>query len=244
MSELFPTMNYKLKGIVLHTVKYRDNDLIAYLYTDVCGRKSFVVRGGRRGKLPAGLHPLSLIEFEAGGGRKSELHYMSEYHRARVLAGITGDVRKNAVALFAGELLYRLLRDEQADASLFAFVFNSVCLLDELSAGVANFHLHFMVHLARYLGFSMPDKADDDAWFDIKSGRFSLLRPVHPQFFEKDDTLVLSRLLNCPASSVSDIELSGEQRHRFLSAMLRFYSFRFDCNIHLRSPGVLHEVFS
>ncbi|MDR2563703.1 MAG: DNA repair protein RecO [Prevotellaceae bacterium] len=236
-------MNYKLKGVVLHTVKYRDNSLIIYLYTDLYGRKSFLVRGGRRGKLPAGLHPLSLIEFEANGGRKSELHCISEYHRTKVLDGIIGDVRKNAIALFAGELLYRLLRDEQADASLFAFVFNSVCMLDELRAGVANFHLHFMVHLSRYLGFSMPDKADDDTWFDIKSGRFTILRPLHPQFFEKEDTLILSRLLNCPASSVSEIELSGEQRHKFLAAMLKFYSFRFDCNILLRSPSVLHEVF-
>lgn len=237
-------MKYKLKGIVLHTMKYRDNSLITYLYTDVCGRKSFVVRGGRKGKLPAGLHPLSLIEFEASGGRKSELHYMSEYHRSKALAEITGDVRKNAIALFAGELLYRLLRDEQADAALFAFVFHSVCMLDELSAGVANFHLHFMVHLARYLGFSMPDKGDEDTWFDVKSGRFTAIRPQHPQFFDKDDSRVLMRLLSCPASSVSSIELSGEQRHKFLSAMLQFYSFRFDCNIHLRSLGVLHEVFS
>ena len=232
-----------MKGIVVHTIKYRDNSLITYMYTDVYGRKAFIVRGLRNGKLPSGLHPLSLLEFETSGRQIAEMQYIKEYSPAKILSGITSDVRKNAIALFTGELLYRLLRDEQADASLFAYIFNSVCLLDELNSGVANFHLHFMVQLARYLGFSMQDNTGDGMWFDIKSGNFTMLKPVHPHYFDRDETAILSRLLNCLASQVSEIELSGEQRYKFVVAMMRFYSFRFDCNLNLHSLSILHEVF-
>ena len=36
---------YKARGIVLHTIKYGDSSAIAYLFTDVLGRMSYMVQG-------------------------------------------------------------------------------------------------------------------------------------------------------------------------------------------------------
>lgn len=38
---------YKARGIVLHTIKYGDSSAIAYLFTDVLGRMSYMVQGIR-----------------------------------------------------------------------------------------------------------------------------------------------------------------------------------------------------
>ena len=38
---------YKGRGIVLHTLKYGDTSMVAYLLTDVGGRRSYMVQGVR-----------------------------------------------------------------------------------------------------------------------------------------------------------------------------------------------------
>ena len=39
--------SYKGRGVVLHTLKYGDSSMVAYLLTDVGGRRSFMVQGVR-----------------------------------------------------------------------------------------------------------------------------------------------------------------------------------------------------
>ena len=64
---------YKARGIVLHTIKYGDSSAIAYLFTDVLGRMSYMVQGIRskrgRGNKAALLQPMFLVEFEGVNSR-------------------------------------------------------------------------------------------------------------------------------------------------------------------------------
>ena len=39
--------SYKARGIVLHTVKYGESSLVAYLFTDVGGRQTYMIQGVR-----------------------------------------------------------------------------------------------------------------------------------------------------------------------------------------------------
>ena len=56
---------YKARGIVLHTIKYGDSSAIAYLFTDVLGRMSYMVQGGLD-LTPAITHRFHYTEFEKG----------------------------------------------------------------------------------------------------------------------------------------------------------------------------------
>ena len=59
--------SYKGRGIVLHTLKYGDSSLVAYLLTDVGGRRSYMVQGVRsrgRGSKLALFQPMFPVEFE------------------------------------------------------------------------------------------------------------------------------------------------------------------------------------
>ncbi|MFR4024509.1 MAG: recombination protein O N-terminal domain-containing protein [Alistipes indistinctus] len=40
--------SYKARGIVLHTVKYGESSLVAYLFTDVGGRQTYMIQGSVR----------------------------------------------------------------------------------------------------------------------------------------------------------------------------------------------------
>lgn len=238
-------MQHKLKGIVLHHIKYKDNSLITYLYTNQFGRKTYIIKGRNNGKKKnISLQALSLLEFETQGRPGADIPQIKECVPAVLLPSILTDVRKSAIALFMGELLYKLLKEEEANEPLFDYLYHSICLLDALEEGAHNFHLHFMVQLARYLGFSMPDNRHENAYYDIKTGEFTGIQPRHPQFFDHRETQLLTMLISCPASQIGQVNLHGELRYRFSCKMIDFYAFHFDHVLPIRSLSVLHELFS
>jgi DNA repair protein RecO (recombination protein O) len=229
-----------MRGIVLNEIKYRDNLDIVYLYTDARGRRTCLLN--RRKKMRR-LSPLSLIEFESSGREKSEMQYLKEYVFSPLLPDIAGDARKCAIAMFTGEFLYRVLREEESNPSLFVFLDASIRMLEFLVEGVANFHLHLMVQLSKHLGFSIPASKTGRGYFDIKLCEFVCVRPAHPQFFDSENTEILASLLELSVDRLGELKLSGRQRIAFANLMLNFYSFRFDHPINMKSADVLHEIF-
>jgi DNA repair protein RecO (recombination protein O) len=230
-----------MKGVVLSGIKYTDNQDIVYLYTDEKGRKTYILNRQKKGNR---LSPLSLIEFETYGRKNAEIQYLKEFVLSPPLPEISTDVRKSSIAMFIGEFLYKILKEEDSSLSLFGFVSKSICLLDMLHDGVSNFHLHFMVQLSKHMGFSISANQHGYDYFDIKYCKFVFIKPLHPQFFDKDNTAILARLLELPANQLNELKLTGEQRINFANRMLDFYSCRFDYTFGLKSLNVLHEIFA
>ncbi len=240
-------MIHKLRAIVLHSIKYKENSVIAYLYTDGFGRQTYLVNGLRSGKNKAKtnlFHPLFLLDLEAYHNPKSDIQRLKEYQLAAPLQSTPFVLTKSSLALFIGEVLYKVIREEEPNAELFSYLFHSILMLDELNDGIANFHLHFLAQLSKYLGF-YPNtaKQKEATYFDIKTGEFCILRPRHPLFFSEENTQLLSRLISLPASQLSQLELNRYQRSSFLSSMMEFYGFHFESLSQLQSLQVLNEVF-
>ena len=149
--------SYKARGIVLHTVKYGESSLVAYLFTDVGGRQTYMIQGVRssrgRGNKAALFQPMFLLEFEGIEQPHAEMHRMKEVRNLVPLSSVPFDVRKSTVSLFMAEVLYRLIREVEANEPLFDFICSAVQQLDRMEQGVANFHLWFLVRLSAYLGF-------------------------------------------------------------------------------------------
>ncbi|MDR1593943.1 MAG: DNA repair protein RecO [Prevotellaceae bacterium] len=229
-----------MKGIVLSGIKYTDNQDIVYLYTDMRGRRTYILNRQKKGNR---LFPLSLIDFECSGRQNAEIQYLKEFVFSPVLPEISSDIRKSSIAMFIGEFLYRILKEEDSSPALFEYISKSICLLDMLSDGVQNFHLYFMVQLSKHMGFSIAANKNDYDYFDIKYCKFVFSQPLHPQYFDKDNTRILSRLLNLSSNQLNELKLTGEQRINFANRMLDFYSSRFDHSLIIKSLNVLHEIF-
>jgi len=240
-------MLHKLKAIVLHSIKYKENSSIVYLYTDGFGRQTYLINGLRSSKSKAKqslFHPLFLLDIEAYHNPKSDIQRLKECQLAVPLQSTPFVLTKSSLALFISELLYKVVREEEPNAELFGFLYHSILMLDELEDGVANFHLHFLTQLSKYLGF-YPNiaKQEDASYFDIKTGEFCVFRPRHPLFFSTESTSLLKSLINLPASRLSQLELNRHQRNSFLGSMMEFYSFHFENLSQLKSLQVLSEVF-
>jgi DNA repair protein RecO (recombination protein O) len=229
-----------MKGIVLSGIKYTDNKDIVYLYTDMKGRTACIFDRRKKGRL----FPLSIIEFETSGRKNAEMQYLKEFVFSPPLPEIYSSVRKSAVAMFIGEFLYKILKEEESSSALFEFISRSICMLDLTEDSVSNFYLHFMVQLSKYMGFSIPANRNNYDYFDIKYSKFVFTKPLHPQFFDESNTGILSRLLELPINRLNELKITGEQRINFANHMIDFYSFRFDHTLIIKSLNVLHEIFN
>ncbi len=240
---------YKAKGIVLHTIKYGDTGLVAYVLTDVFGRQTYMVQGVRssrgHGNRAAMLQPMFLVEFEGLESPRVEMHRFRELRAAVPLRSVPFDVRKSTIALFMAEMLYRLVREVEANSPLFDFVWNAVCELDALeeSAGVANFHLWFMVGLAHHLGFSPGNEYSSGWWFDIREGLFVPVEPRHGTCFSRENTALLGSLMEIHADLLASFALNRVRRAEFMNAMLAYFDYHLDAVRDIRSVDILREVF-
>ena len=98
---------YKGRGIVLHTLKYGDTSMVAYLLTDVGGRRSYMVQGVRsrsgRGSKLALFQPMFPVEFEGLESPRQQMDRFKEVRAGFVLQSLPFDVRKSTMALFMAE---------------------------------------------------------------------------------------------------------------------------------------------
>lgn len=240
--------SYKGRGIVLHTLKYGDSSMIVYLLTDVGGRRSYMVQGIRsrtgRGSKQALFQPVFPVEFEGlEPSQAQRMHRFREVRSGFLLQGIPFDVRKSTMAIFMAEVIYRLVRESERNEALFEFVWNSVAALDRMQEGVANFHLWFLAHLSRLLGFCPGNDYAEGAWFDIKEGLYTPAAPPHTLVLAQDEARTLDRLLRCTLLELPAVGLNRTQRVGFLNAMLTYFGYHLDSINAVQSVRILREVF-
>ena len=222
--------------------------MVVYLLTDTGGRRSYMVQGVRsrngRGSKLALFQPMFPVEFEGLESSRQQMHRFKEVQGGFVLQSLPFDVRKSTMALFMAEVLYRLVREyDEPNQALFDFVWNSVGALDSMDEGVANFHLWFLANLSRLLGFRPGNDYTPGAWFDIREGSFTPLRPSHGEMLSTDDARILHDLLECDVRCLAEIGLNRTQRVEFLNAVLVYFGYHLDAISAVQSVRILREVF-
>ena len=239
----------KLRGIVLHSIKYGETSVIAHIYTDMQGRQAYMlngVRGARPRRQSALIQPLFLLDIEAYPVRRQgAICRMKEFRAGVPLRSLPFDVHKNAIALFIGEVLYKLIREEEQNEALFEFLCKYILLLDEMQRGVPNFHLYFLAQLAQQLGF-FPGNAHSEeyAYFDMKNGLFAPFAPAHGVFMYKPTSALLGTLLGAASDDLQRIQTSRMQRSLLLRKLLDYYCSHLGMANPIRSLAVLEEVFA
>ena len=189
----------KTRGIVLHVLPYNDRHNIIYMYTEAFGRASYLVARsrGKKSLLSKALAmPLAVLELEVEHQPKRELQKVRECRLCFPITQLCSHPVKSMIALFLAEVLYRSLKEPEPDAALFAYLYRSVQLLEEVEAGLANFHLVFLLGLLSHLGiFPNVTALREGLYFDLVEGQFIDRQPDHPQFLKPEESRVLARLL-------------------------------------------------
>lgn len=241
-------MFYKTEGIVLHGLKYGDSGRIVTVYTEAFGRCTFILQGIHAKKSTGKanlLQPLFLLEMEVDHRQGRELQRAREIRIKHPYQTVPYDIIKSSQAIFIAELLYKVLREEEARPELFQFLSHSFQMLDLVDQGVANFHLAFLIQLTRFMGFAPTlNFSEERTYFDMVSGLFTGISPPHPNYLEKEEGTVFAAFVGASYEEIGKIPLTSAQRNKFLLNMIDYFSLHLGIRLQLKSLEVLHEIFS
>lgn len=237
-----PSGRYKTRGVVLHSVKYGERKLIVYMLTRDFGRRSFITNIGSGGR--GVIQQLFILDFDGWAGR-GELHSMDRPSQGEALRNIPFDVVKSTIALFLAELLYRLIQDEQADHELYDFVERTVMALDstDSSNASANFHLWFLVHLTRYMGYMPEDNYTTGAVLDYRNGQYITHMPQHTLYMPHAEAQLFHLLAGMSIDDLGSLPLGRTARVALLERLIDMYGYHTDAIHQVNSLRILAEVF-
>jgi len=237
----------KTRGIILHQIKYTDSGIVAQLYTRKFGRQSFLIKGMRNKK--AGKHnilfqPMFILELEMYYKASREMQTLKEFSVAYTPYDIHSNIRKSTVAIFLGEVLTSVLREESPHEEMYDYIEEAIMYFDRCMEDYANFHIAFLAGLSSYLGFEpSPRIRPENVFFDMKNGSFVPFPPVHGSYANEEVSEILADFFSSSYDNAGKIALTGILRNEILETIVRYYSFHLPGLKKINSLEVLKEVF-
>lgn len=233
--------------VALKTTKHSDTQSILTAYCRELGRVSFALpAGGGKGaaRLRALTMPLGIVECEAEPRAGREVMPMRQAVRGLPLATVHSDPVKQMIAMFLAEVLAVTLQTSDADPALYDFIVSAVRKLDSAdSRGTANFHICFLLNLARHLGIE-PDMSTYAVGtvLDLADGCWRKSIPLHRDYLRVQEAETAHKLLRMTFDTMDRFRLSRTERNEITDVILRYYSLHYVTMRHLRSLDVLRMM--
>ena len=235
----------KTRAIVLKAIRYGDNSLIVKLLTEQNGLQSFIIKGAfnKSSKIRAALfQPLTLLDIISANTR-GELGYLKEASVEYAYKTIPFEINKNAIVLFASELLSKSIQDSETDTELFTFIHNALIHLDEAESNYADFPLKFSVELSRHLGFAPNTSNYTPGYvFDLEEGifRHDDIGSLYVIDFQLSEHFY--RLCNNNIFENGKLNLKNSERRQLLDAVISYYKLHVSGFNEINSIDVLKTV--
>ncbi len=241
-------MLQKTKGIVLNNVKFADKKIISKIYTREFGLKSFVIHIGNSSKSkikPAQVMPLSQIEMDVRIKENQSLATLSELRCFYLYSHLHTNIYKNTIATFINEVLFKCIKEEETNQTLFDFISNALQYFDLKIENDPNFHLLFLVDLSKYLGF-FPQKFEDGdyLYFDLLNGSFIHNSPTHPHFVDREEAKLVNYILQFSINNSDNVNLNYKERKTILEILINYYKLHVAGLKEFQSLQVLQETLS
>lgn len=236
----------KTKAIVVKTTQYSESSIILKAFTEEFGMRTYMVRGvrKRKSKTPMSLfQPLNLLEMVVYEKEGRDIQNVREIKAYKLFASIPYEIKKSSIAVFLNEVILKSIGEEEKNQSIFDFIYQSVLFLDEAEESFENFHIWFMTHFSRFLGFESSTNYDAQKQdiFDLQEGRYcsillpdsiSIQPPLSHSFYE----------IQTDVKFGSEVRLGRSDRTNLLLKLQQYYQFHLPGFSDLKSLGVLTEV--
>lgn len=234
------------KGLVLRTVRYDDKSFIVHLFTASHGHVTFMVnvsRSKRSGTSARLFQPLSFLSFQWDAKPNATLHRMKEARLLFTLHDIPYHPVKRSIAMLLTEFMAHALSNEAENTDLYIYIEHSVQWFDAASDGYANFHLVFLLKLARFLGFAPNIEGyAEGCCFDLTRGRFASSAISANTLLCSTDATLLYRLSMTNYEAMSSIAMSRHDRARLIRSLAAYYTQHIPAFPSIKSLEILQEV--
>ncbi|MDD2564094.1 MAG: DNA repair protein RecO [Salinivirgaceae bacterium] len=197
------------KAIILQVFDYSDSQLIVHAYTKEFGRMGFIAsKQSKKSKFKVLFQPLFMVELSFYNNPKHEMQRIGNVQLWKPFVDIPFNHGKTFINLFISELLSKTLKENIANLELFYFCSQSIELFDHTPTNWLNFHLSFMAHLSKYLGF-------------FPTFGFTVSHSNNPA--SKEQEKLLNNLTTRPLAHFAELTFNKPERQFLLNKMLEFY---------------------
>ena len=128
-------MLIKTRGIVLKTKKYSETSIIADIYTEEKGLRSYIISGVRskNARVSAGLlQVMTAVDIVAYHREGKSLTRLKEIRPHHIYQRIPYEVVRSAVGVLMVEVAQKTIRGEEAQSELFQFLLDNFVFLIKL----------------------------------------------------------------------------------------------------------------
>ena len=244
----FCSMLTKTRAIVLHTLKFGEASMIVDMFTEQHGRLSFMVRIPKTSKARVKkqfFQPMTILDMAFDYRQRANLQHIRDIRLAVPFSTIPFDAVKLSLSLFLAEFLYYCTRDEQQNAPLYQYIENSMAWLDTAGQAYANFHLVFMMHLSRFIGF-YPNLEGyvTGCYFDLRNASFTNEVPLHHDFVHPEEASRINTLMRMGYESMHLFQMNRNERNRITELIIHYYRLHIPQMPLLHSLPILQELFA
>lgn len=238
----------KTRGIVLRTTKYGETSVIADIFTEEKGLRTFIAGNVRAAKtrMPFGLfQPMRIVEFVSYYRESAQgIHRLKEMRPAQVFTGIPFDIKRGAIALFMAEVCRKCIQNEDEQREIFDFLCHTLSHIDSTPHPLANIHLHFLVHFSELLGFfPIPDEDSTGCFLDLREGIYTPSVPSHSHYLSPVHAAQLTEIWQVPLEHCHETRIELPDRKNLLEKLLDLYRLHIPGFGEIHTMQVLESVF-
>lgn|SRR5574344_645346 len=238
----------KTKAIVLHSFKYGERKIIIDLLTNEYGRLSFICSVPKTSKAKVKKQffmPLNILNIEFDYRSNLQFQHLRDAGIAYPLSNISTDQYKLAICFFMAEFInYATRGEKEKNTTLFIYIEKSIIWLDNADGCFSNFHICFILHFARFIGFS-PNLGEyaDGAYFDLREGSFTMSLPVHRDVILPQEASKINIFMGMDYSNMGTFSLSHDERNRIVDIILKYYQLHVPNFPDMKSLEILRTLF-
>ncbi|HKK69111.1 MAG TPA: DNA repair protein RecO C-terminal domain-containing protein, partial [Bacteroidales bacterium] len=189
--------------------------------------------------------PLYLLETEIQHRENRDIQQLRNLRLADSTGQNITDYHKQSISIFLADVMHRSLRENEPDQALFDFVWHALQLFDNSDKSSVNFHLFFLSHLMKYLGFSPGNTwSENNAYLNMDSGMFVNRESINSACLNERESRIIDRFTHFSASEIPEKGFSNKDRKLGLDAMMSYYEQHIPDFGYLKSYDILKTLYS
>jgi len=231
-------MNYESRAIALLNHKYGEGAVIAKVFTEEYGLKSFSVKRNKSKKSKNKillLEKMNLLTINAKNNSKKQIQYLSEINLAYAYQNTS--LKNKLIRLFIAEVLSKALIDSEKNINLFQFIWNTNTQIDNLENVNNNFCIIFLIQLSEFLGISPSRENIDLPYFNLSSGNFTNIKNKNEEIIKGEVINYFKRLI-----IKENVIIPYQSRQELIKILFRYYSIHHINLSNIKSYEVIESL--
>ncbi|MEA3449067.1 MAG: DNA repair protein RecO [Bacteroidota bacterium] len=240
-------MLVKTKAVVINHLNYSDSRMITHVLTSEYGKIPLMVHKnkGKKSNGKAGyFQSLHLLNLEFSYKEKRNIQQLIDAQVAVPTNDLAVNFHKQNVVILLADILNRSIKEMEPDQELFQYVWHAVLMFDMLENAAVNFHLYFLTHLMKYLGFKPGNQWNDhNKYLDMDSGLFVGDANINSSCLTEKESGIIYRFMNCSGDEIPPNGISNKDRRLGIEAVLSYFDHHVPNFGKLKSYNVLKSVY-